>query len=64
MNIFFSAKHTMHHSDGLLNRIWSGVINDTTYLRYGCGVNSTVDPTIKVQPVKEWQKVTMLQLSL
>ena len=50
---FKAHKHTMHHTPGLFNGIWSDMAIETTYMRNGHGCKGIVGITLK-QNLKTW----------
>ncbi|KAG1656584.1 hypothetical protein GQR58_023837 [Nymphon striatum] len=46
--------HTMHHSTGLFNGIWSEIAIETTFMRYGHSKSGIVGITLKPETLKTW----------
>lgn len=42
-NQFIKGEHTFHHQEGFLNRIWSEMGIETTYLRYGTSCQGLIE---------------------
>ena len=51
---FRAHEHTMHHTPGLFNGIWSDMALETTYMRYGHGCKGIVGITLKPESLKTW----------
>ena len=49
---FRAHEHTMHHTPGLFNGIWSGMALETTYMQYGHGYKGIVSITLKPESLK------------
>ena len=46
------GKHVMSHQNGLWNCIWSDMMIETTYMRYGKGPGGIIGFTTKLRSVK------------
>ena len=51
---FTKGEHVMHHSAGLWNGIWSDMMSDTSYMRYGHAPGGIVGITLKPDTLKVW----------
>ena len=51
---FMSREHTMHHTSGLFNGIWTDMAIESTYMRYGHGRRGIVGITLKPETLKTW----------
>ena len=53
---FTNSEHVMHHSAGLWNSIWSDMMSETIYMRYGHapGGVGIVGITLKPETLKVW----------
>ena len=51
---FMAGEHTMHHTAGLFNGIWSDMAIETTFMRYGKGCNGIIGITLKPDSLKTW----------
>ncbi|KAG1714330.1 Armadillo repeat-containing protein 4 [Nymphon striatum] len=51
---FVKGHHTMHHSTGLFNGIWSDMAIETTFMRYGHSKSGIVGITLKLKTLKTW----------
>ena len=51
---FIKGEHTMHHTAGLANGIWSDMAIETTYMRYGHGRSGIIGLTLKPESLKTW----------
>ena len=49
---FMKGKHVMSHQNGLWNCIWSDMMIETTYMRYGKGPGGIIGFTTKLRSVK------------
>ena len=49
---FTKGEHVMHHSAGLWNGIWSDMMSETTYMRYGHAPGAIVSITLKPETLK------------
>lgn len=51
---FMDGQHTMHHTTGLFNGIWSDMAIETTFMRYGKGRNGIIGLTLNPGSLKTW----------
>ena len=51
---FMAREHTMHHTSGLFNGIWTDMAIETTFMRYGHGRRGIVGITLKQETLKTW----------
>ena len=51
---FTAREHTMHHTPGYFNGIWTDMAIETTYMRYGHGRKGIVGITLKPETLKTW----------
>ena len=51
---FTKGEHVMHHSAGLWNDIWSDMMSETTFMRYGHAPGGIVGITLKPATLKVW----------
>ena len=51
---FMNREHTMHHTDGLFNGIWSDMAIETTFMRYGHSRGGIIGITLQPDTVKTW----------
>ena len=51
---FTKGEHVMHHSAGLWNDIWSDMMSETTFMRYGHAPGGIVGITLKLETLKVW----------
>ncbi len=51
---FLKGQHTMHHKAGLFNGIWSDMVIETTYMRFGHGQSGIIGLTLKPETLKTW----------
>ena len=51
---FMKGGHVMHHSDALWNGIWSDMMTETTFMRYGHAPEGIVGITLKPETLKVW----------
>jgi len=51
---FMKGEHVMHHSAGLWNGIWSDMMIETTFMRYGHAPGGIVGITLKPETLKVW----------
>jgi hypothetical protein len=51
---FMKGEHVMHHSAGLWNGIWSDMMIETTFVRYGHAPGVIVGITLKPETLKVW----------
>lgn len=51
---FMDGEHTMHHTAGLFNGIWSDMAIETTFMRYGKGRNGIIGITLNPSSLKTW----------
>ena len=51
---FDNGEHTVHHTPGLFNGIWSDMAIEQTFMRYGKGRNGIVGITLKPSALKTW----------
>ena len=51
---FMKGEHVMHHSAGLWNGIWSDMMIETTFMRYGHAPGGIVGITLKPETPKVW----------
>ena len=53
-------EHTMHHTPGLFNGIWSDMAIETAYMQYSHGRKGIVGTTLKPESLKTWHTVCIL----
>ena len=51
---FGRGQHTMHHKTGIYNGIWSDMLIETTFMRYGHSQGGIVGITLKPETLKTW----------
>lgn len=51
---FMKGEHVMHHSAGLWNGIWSDMMIETTFMRYGHAPGGIIGITLKPETLKVW----------
>lgn len=51
---FMKGEHVMHHSAGLWNGIWSDMMIETTFMRYGHSPGGIIGITLKPETLKVW----------
>ena len=51
---FMAREHTMHHTSGLFNGIWTDMNIETTFMRYGHGRRGIVGITLKQETLNTW----------
>ena len=51
---FMAREHTMHHTSGLFNGIWTDMAIETTFMRYGHGCRGIVGITLKQETLETW----------
>ena len=51
---FMKGEHIIHHSAGLWNGIWSDMIIETTFMRYGYAPGGIAGITLKTETLKVW----------
>ena len=51
---FMKGEHVMHHVPGLWNGIWSDMLIETTFMRYGHGPGGIIGITLKPETLKTW----------
>ncbi|MCP3888518.1 MAG: hypothetical protein GY702_06550, partial [Desulfobulbaceae bacterium] len=51
---FLKGEHTVHHTAGISNGIWSDMAIETTYMRYGHGRSGIVGLTLNPESLKTW----------
>ena len=51
---FIAREHTMHHTPGFFNGIWTDMAVETTYMRYGHGRKGVIGITLKPETLKTW----------
>ena len=51
---FIRGEHTGHHTPGLFNGIWTDMVIETTYIRYGHGRSGIIGITLKPETLKNW----------
>ena len=56
---FMKGEHVMHHSAGLWNGIWSDMIIETIFMRYGHAPDGIVGITLKPETLKVWPLVCL-----
>ena len=53
-NHFMRDEHTMHHTAGIYNGIWSDMAIETTLMRHGKGRNGIIGITLKPETLNTW----------
>ena len=48
LNKFMQGEHVMRHQNGLWNGIWSDMMIETTYLKYGKDLSGMIGFTTKI----------------
>ena len=51
---FVKGEHTIHHTSGISNGIWSDMAIETTYMRYGHGRSGIIGQTLRPETLKTW----------
>ena len=51
---FMKGEHVMRHQKGLWTAIWSDMIIETTFMRYGKGPCGLIGVTLKPKAVQKW----------
>ena len=51
---FFHNEHITRHQQGLWNDIWSDMLIETTFMKYGTGPRGLIDITLQQCSVKKW----------
>lgn len=54
MKNFLNGDHVMRHRPGLWNGIWSDMWIETTFMRFGHGLNGIIGITLKPETLKTW----------
>ena len=53
---FIKGEHVLHHRFGLWNGIWSDMMIETTYMKFGKGPSGIIGQTTKPRTVQIWAK--------
>ena len=53
---FKKGKHALRHQQGIWNGIWSGMMIETSYMKFGKGPSSVIGKTTKPRIVQIWAK--------
>ena len=56
LHAFLKGEHVMRHQDGLWNGIWSDMMIETTYMRYGKGPGGIIGVTTQPRTVQIWSE--------
>ena len=51
---FIRGQHTMHHTEGIFNGMWSDMAIETTFMRYGHSRGGIIGITLRPDSVKTW----------
>ena len=54
LEAFMRGEHVMRHQDGIWNGIWSDMMIETTYMRYGKGPGGIIGVTTQPRTVQIW----------
>ena len=54
LEAFLRGEHVMRHQDGIWNGIWSDMMIETTYMRYGKGPGGIIGVTTQPRTVQIW----------
>ena len=53
---FLKGEHVLRHREGLWNGIWSDMMIETSYMKFGKGPNGIIGKTTKPRTLKIWAK--------
>ena len=53
---FLKGEHVMHHQQGIWNGIWSDMMIETSYMKFGKGPSGVIGVTTKPRTVQIWAK--------
>ena len=53
---FLEREHVMNHNEGLWNGIWSDMMIETTYMKFGKGPSGIIGQTTKPRTLQIWAK--------
>ena len=53
---FLKGEHVLRHTEGIWNSIWSDMMIETSYMKFGKGLNGIIGKTTKPRTLQIWAK--------
>ena len=53
---FLKGKHVLRHTEGIWNGIWSDMMTENSYMKFGKGRNGIIGKTTKPRTLQIWAK--------